>query len=120
MVSDFSGVFNELRPLLLPYAGQLDVTADTGDEVSLYTRHVMKNGQPLWFGAVQIKKNYVSFHLMPVYVNPALLESVSPELKNRMQGKSCFNFRKSDPELFRELAELTESGFRDYQRQGFV
>ncbi len=113
-------VFTELRALLHPYKERLTCTADSENELSLYTHHIMKNRQPLWFGAVQIKKNYVSFHLMPVYVNPALLESVSPELKKRMQGKSCFNFRRSDPVLFRELAQLTETGFRDYQRQGYV
>jgi hypothetical protein len=78
------------------------------------------NEKPLWFGAVQVKKNYVSYHLMPVYLNPALLETVSPGLLKRMQGKSCFNFTSSDAQLFRELAELTEAGFNDYVRQGFI
>jgi hypothetical protein len=40
---------------------------------------------------VQIKKNYVIYHLMPVYLNPGLLEGMSPGLRKRMQGKSCFN-----------------------------
>jgi len=26
-------------------------------------------------------KNYVSYHLMPVYMNPALQKHISPELK---------------------------------------
>lgn len=37
-----------------------------------------------------------------------------------MQGKSCFDFKRSDPELFAELAALTEAGFASYERQGFV
>jgi hypothetical protein len=80
----------------------------------------MKNGKLLWFGGVQIKKNYVSYHLMPVYVNPKLLEGISPALRMRMQGKSCFNFTYSDQSLFSELAVLTNAGFRDYQKQGYV
>ena len=44
---------------------------------------------------------------MPVYMFPDLLEGISPELRKHMQGKSCFNFRKVDPALFSELAELT-------------
>ncbi len=44
---------------------------------------------------------------MPVYVNPALLEAISPELRKRMQGKSCFNFKTIDMQLFEELAALT-------------
>jgi hypothetical protein len=38
---------------------------------------------------------------------PELLKNISPELKKRMQGKSCFNFKKVEPDLFKELKELT-------------
>ncbi len=55
-------------------------------------------------------KNYVSFHLFPVYMFPDLLDGISEELKARMQGKSCFNFRAPDAVLFRELAALTKEG----------
>jgi hypothetical protein len=34
---------------------------------------------------------------MPLYMNPALTKTISPPLKKRMQGKTCFNF-KADPE----------------------
>jgi hypothetical protein len=119
-MSEFSQVFSELRAIMLPYAQKLDCTADQPDEILVNTTHIQKNKQPLWFGGVQIKKNYVSYHLMPVYVNPDLLASISPELKKRMQGKSCFNFKSVDAELFAELAQLTEAGFRDYEAQGFI
>lgn len=117
---DFTEVFASLRAIMAPYAQRLDCTVDRDDELSLDTKHVMKNGKPLWFGGVQLKKNYVSYHLMPVYVNPGLLEGMSPDLKKRMQGKSCFNFKSPDPALFEELSALTAAGFEDYRRQGFV
>ena len=44
---------------------------------------------------------------MPVYMFPELLKGMSPELKKHMQGKSCFNFKKVEPDLFKELKELT-------------
>jgi hypothetical protein len=84
------------------------------------TRHLQKNKKPLFFGAVQVKKSFVSFHLMPVYLQPELLSAVSPELKARMQGKSCFNFSEVDPPLFKELAALTQAGYASYKAQGFV
>ena len=70
--------------------------------------------------SAQIKKTYVSFYLMPVYMYPELLNDISPQLKKRMQGKSCFNFKKVEPELFDELAELTRRGadkFKEENRQ---
>lgn len=65
----------------------------------------------MYFGSVKINKNYVSFHLMPVYVFPFLIDKISPELKSRMQGKSCFNFKTIDIKLFSELGELTGLGY---------
>jgi len=57
---------------------------------------------------------------MPVYVKPELLVSVSPELKARMQGKSCFNFSSIEPALFKELDALVKAGYASYKEQGFV
>ncbi len=79
-----------------------------------------KRKQPLWFGEVQNKKSYISDHLMPVYVNPGLPTNISPALKKRMHGKSCFNLGAEDPELFDELAVVTDSGFEDYRQRGYV
>ena len=119
-MSDLATVYSELKALLQPYAERLSVTADSPEGFSLDTRFIQKNKQPLFFGAVQIKKRYVSYHLMPVYVNPVLLESASPELRRRMQGKSCFNFTKPDYALFRELEELTRAGFADFEAAGRI
>jgi hypothetical protein len=119
-MADFSDVFVQLRKIMLPYLDRLECKRDRDDELYLDTRHIWTNGKPLWFGGVQIKKRYVSYHLMPVYANPKLLEGISPELRKRMQGKSCFNFTSVDTVLFDELARLTEAGFRDYEKRGYV
>jgi len=119
-MTNLAPVFQELRAIMAPYAPQLECTVDRDDEFSLDTNHVMRNGKPLWFGGVQVKKRYVSYHLMPVYVNPGLLEGISPDLNKRMQGKSCFNFRSTDEGLFSELAALTEAGFNDYRQRGYL
>lgn len=113
-------IFTELRTILIPYAESLDVKEDTDESYFVDTHHVMKNGKPLFFGAVQIRKRYVSFHLMPVYVNPDLLTDAGPALLKRMHGKSCFNFTKIEPNLFEELATLTQSGFDDYGKEGYI
>src|SRR6266850_1919119 len=77
-------------------------------------------GKPVLFGAVRLGKNYVSYYLMPVYMNPALQKRISPELKKRMQGKSCFNFTEIDPVLFRELAALTRAGFAGFHALKYI
>jgi hypothetical protein len=79
-----------------------------------------KRPEGFYFGAVKIGKRYVSFHLMPVYVHPELLDDLSPELRKRMQGKSCFNFTRPDDALFAELARLTAAGFAQFQIDGEI
>lgn len=118
--SDFSRVFSELTLLMRPFADRLDCTRDDDTEYYLNTVHIMKNKKPLFFGAVQIRKNYVSYHLMPVYVFPQLLDNISTDLRKRMQGKSCFNFTAVDEDLFAELEALTGAGFRAYEEEGYV
>jgi hypothetical protein len=80
----------------------------------------MKNKQRLFFAAVRTGKAYVSFHLMPIYACSDLLKQISPELKKRMQGKSCFNFKKVDEKLFRELAKLTKLGFQKFNDAAYL
>ena len=105
--TDFPLVFEQLKSILKPYAKNLTITADTSNGYSLDGPYSEKYKKVIFFGAAQIKKNYVSFYLMPVYIFPDLLKGMSPELKKHMQGKSCFNFKKVEPELFKELTQLT-------------
>jgi hypothetical protein len=120
MTQDLSTVFVELRKLMSPHVAKLDIKHDDASQLYVDTKHLQKNKKPLFFGAVQIKKGYVSYHLMPVYLKPELLQGLSPALKACMQGKSCFNFKAVDGVLFKELGALTKQGLASYQAEGFV
>jgi len=117
---EFPAIFSQLRSVLRKYAAVMDCPTDEPHEYSLNTRHIMKNRQALFFGAALIKKNYVSYHLMPVYVFPELVAHISPQLRKRMHGKSCFNFRNAEEVLFEELEALTEQGYRKYRDSQYV
>jgi hypothetical protein len=117
---DFPTVFARLKSILQQYErGPLHADPDTpGDYALIGPASEFTRGRPLWFGAVRIGKNYVSYHLMPVYGFPDLLDGITPELRKHMQGKSCFNFKSIDETLFTELAELTEKGVKRFQKAG--
>ncbi len=107
MTETLQPVFDALRERLLRSGSGMNVARD--DPGNLVLKAVWNESgkqEPAWFGAVQLKKNYVSCHLMPLYALPSLREQVSPELQKRMQGKSCFNFKKVEPELFDALEQL--------------
>ena len=129
MPSEQEMIFVRLREILRRQGGRLMVKTDTADNYCLEAK-IGPAALAAWGGKmkratisvawVQIGKAYVSYHLMGVYGNPKLLEGISEELAARMQGKSCFNFKKVDEKLFVELEDLTVKSFTGFARAGFV
>jgi hypothetical protein len=120
MPSEFAAVFSALKSCLMPYAASLSVATDTPQEYALVTRSAspfpQHKGHPLAFASVRRGKAYVSFHMMPVYMSPALAKSVPAALKKRMQGKSCFNFKTvPPPEVMADLARLTQASLEEWR-----
>src|SRR5438477_292630 len=104
MLSNSEGIFLILRAILRKHGGRLTVTDDSDSRYCL-------EGKPgpaalaAWGGKlrkpsipvawVQIGKAYVSYHLIPLYGNSKLHDRMSKELKARMQGKTCLNFKRN-------------------------
>jgi hypothetical protein len=113
----FGHVFDSLRAILLPYSeGEMRVVHDTPQYYYLETTFPVYRGKPVMFACVRRGKAYVSYHLLPLYMNPPLNRHVSAELQRRKQGKACFNFAKPDEKLFAELADLTRLGLESFKK----
>jgi hypothetical protein len=119
MPADLRAVHDRLRDLLAPYRADLSVTRDDPEGMTLEVPGL--EGKPWGYVAgTRVGKRYVSFYLMPVYAVPTLADGISPQLRARRQGKSCFNFTRVDDALFGELADLAASGipgFRAYAEE---
>jgi len=125
MPAGFDSVFAALKSVFEKHSKRLAVQADTASVYSLTGRVAspfpQHKGHPMWFGSVRLGKAYVSFHLMPLYMNPPLAGTVSPALKKRMQGKTCFNFKTvPEPELLKELQQLTAASLKDWTAKGYL
>ena len=107
---DLKKVYEALCAILKPYEKKLKWKEYGKDFYYLETHGAVYRGKPMCYGGVRLGKNYVSYYLMSVYMDPELMRSMSPELKRRMQGKACFNFTEVDPKLFAELKALTRVG----------
>jgi len=104
--SELEHVHERLKAILAPYRDRLHVASDGPG--GMYLELPEYKGQPWGYvGGTRLGKRYVSYYLMGVYGDDGLAASISPELRRRMQGKSCFNFTKVDEPLFRELEALT-------------
>jgi hypothetical protein len=120
VASDFPAAFAALRAILHKHSSGMLVQTDTPTEFSLLSPAVGPNKKLVWFGAVYLKKSAVTYHLMPLYFNPALGERIPDQLRARKQGKSCFNFARPDPAMFAQLDELTRLAREAWKRNGFL
>ena len=119
MSDPFQSVFDTIKPLFARHAKKGVVIHDEPGKYYLGTHEVRaKDGYRMWLGGVEIKKSYVSVHLVPVYADPSLLDGITPALKKRMQGKNCFGFKKLEPELIAELGALIDTGVKAFEAAG--
>src|SRR5208282_5874266 len=114
---EFEFAFQGLRKILKPYDKNLRVIKDGPGKYLSESKSIRYLGKPVMFAAIT-SKSYVAFHLFPVYMFPALLKGISPELKKRMQGKTCWNFKKVEEPRFAELGELVEASFQRFAEVG--
>lgn len=119
--TNFAGVFAALKPVMASQARRLAVAKDSPREYSLVTKspspYPQHKGHPMWFGLVKIGKAYVSYHLVPLYMNPVLTGMVTPRLNQRMQGKACFNFKvMPEPAVLADLKRLTKAAADHWAR----
>ena len=133
---DLAPVFAELRRRLSAHEDAFTVSTNLTDANRPVSRKVddpspgdtyMLLGAPhekypdgMLFAGVKQQKRYVSYYLMPAYTEDGLAGGMSPELRKRMQGKSCFNFTRVDEGLFDELADLTSRGRDAYAARGWT
>ena len=122
-------VFTRLRSLLQAHAGDFSVSHDT---VERYGLEAPAGPATLkaWGGKaklsripiawVELRKNYVSYHLMGIDGNAKLTSSLSEPLRAHMQGKTCFNFKRADEKLLAELERLTPAALAAMRKLRFV
>jgi hypothetical protein len=106
---DLDLVFRELKDMLGQYASALRVQADKAGTYYLNTLRDDMGGKPHFFGGARKGRNYVSLYLMPVYEFADLLATVPADLRDRMQGKSCFNFKTLSEIPREELRRLMDA-----------
>jgi hypothetical protein len=129
MANEFDIVFTRLKEILQKYSGSFTVKPDTNNKYGLYAA-IGPATLKIWGGKmkkpimpvawIETGKAYVSYHLMGLYGNTKLLEGMSKELKTRMQGKTCFNFKKVDEKVFKELDSLTSKSIDAFRKLGFI
>lgn len=117
-------IFADLQKSLAKYAPPFDVHTDEWGGYHLWSTtptvvEGRKRNEMYFAGAVQ-RKGYVAFHYMPVYAQPDLQAIFKPELLSLLKGRSCFQLKRRDPVVMRQVDAALAIGYRKYKQRGWV
>ena len=79
-------------------------------------------GRPTEFcmASLVLQKGYVGFYFMPIYMNPALKQRVSPALLKLLKGKTCFHVKVLDAALISDIESALKLGTLCFRDRGWV
>jgi hypothetical protein len=129
MTRSFQPVFERLRGILQSHEADFVVSTDDpgryGLEAPVGPATVRAWGGKIKIARipiawVEVRKNYVSYHLMGIDRNAALLAGLSDALRKQLHGKNCFQFTALDDGLVRELEGVTAASLRGLKKAGFI
>jgi len=115
-----TAVFDALKSLLLPYASQFIVAADTEHSYQLVTPYIMPRDERLPFATVSIKGDFVCYNFMPLATHKQIATELPPLLAGVRQGKTCLCFKQLNESAIEELKKLTKRGFDCYKNSGYI
>lgn len=119
-------IFIALREIINPYQKKLVVKSNTSIHYELWTNHPFrvnnlqnrgkvlgrqtKSRTGVQFAAVIQFKEWVSFYLYPLHLNPDLGTGISEHLRSLFfrNSKSCMHFTALNDELKAEVRQLVE------------
>ncbi|WP_296703368.1 hypothetical protein [Algoriphagus sp.] len=113
-----------LKNSLIKHIPPLRINKDKEDvfEVS-GTKETMQGKQLVsgfYFASVVPKPKDARLYFFPIYTHPSFFESITPELRKCLKGKSCFHFKRLSQDLQSEIELMIEKGITLYSKEGLI
>lgn len=102
------------------------VSKDTADTFELIGNKAVPYGSKktivpgMYFSSVVARKDMVSFYFFPMYYNENAFRELFPTMSKCLKGKTCFNFKKADQVIEKELVALLQKGVAAWKGQGYM
>ena len=124
IVTDRTGIFRAIRPLMARYAPPLQPRTDVEGRYELWSpAPVAAPGgkrKDVFFAGLIIQSSYVGFYFMPLAADEDRSSVFEPELLGLLKGKSCFHVRRLDDALLGQVSAALERGRDIWVRRGWI
>jgi hypothetical protein len=74
----------------------------------------------MYFASIVARKDMVSFYFFPMYTHGAEFSKLAPTAYKCLRGKTCFNFKKPEQVIEKEIIALLKKGMQVWKREGYM
>ena len=74
----------------------------------------------MFFAAAVPRDGMVSFYFFPCYTSPGTFNKIAPVLFKTLKGKTCFNLKKEEQVIDKELSALLKEGILAWKKAGYM
>ena len=118
-------IFNEIKKILAPYEkGTMKLFGGSEGKIVLISKKPVeilgRKRDELWFASALVQKGYVGFYYMPVYSDNSVKKLIKPELLKCLKGKACFHIKKFDKEIFSQIKDALNDGYKIWNQRGWL
>ncbi|MBI3005818.1 MAG: hypothetical protein HYY49_10450 [Ignavibacteriales bacterium] len=119
-------IFTKLKAALAKQCPPMVKAKDTSDTFEIIGNKAVPYGSTkkavpgMYFSSVVARKDMVSFYFMPAYDDRKGFNNIAPTAMKCLKGRTCFNFKKEEQVVEKELDALLSEGAEIWKKQGYV
>jgi hypothetical protein len=121
---ELAEIYRGLKIILKRYEGPFQPKVDGDSSYDLWSFKDLviagRKRKEVFFASIVIRKTYVGFYYMPIYIDVGLKDVFKPELMKLLKGKSCFYIRDLSPDIASQIEEALKIGYELYKERGWV
>ncbi|MFM8431418.1 MAG: hypothetical protein ACKOA1_01345 [Bacteroidota bacterium] len=112
-------LFKELTPPFVVASESANAIEIIGNTPALYGS-TKKTIPGMYFASLVVRKDALSLHFFPIYVEPSLTEGIPDSLLSKLTGKTCFTFKKNHDIDLKSLKKLLKKGAVLWKKKGYL
>jgi hypothetical protein len=119
-------IFNKLKTALKKQSPPMVISKNTADTYEIMGNKPVPYGikktivPGMYFSSTVARKDMVSFYLFPVYYHGKEFFDIAPTAMKCLKGKTCFNFKKEEQVIDKELDALLNRGAQIWKKLGYM